>query len=67
MRSTDHTPTPREVRQRAGWPMHKLALVAHVSPSTVRVFEADPEAVADPRKRARLKQVYVSLASLVAT
>jgi hypothetical protein len=56
---------PRDVRRMAGWPMHKLALAAHVSPSTVRIFEANPEAVADPAKRARLKDVYVNLAALV--
>jgi hypothetical protein len=57
----------REVRQLAGWPMHKLAVVANVCPSTVRLFEANPDAVVDPVKRARLKKVYVNLASIVAS
>lgn len=65
--SEPQSPTlaPRDVRRLAGWPMHKLALIAHVSPSTVRIFEANPSAVRDPTMRARLHSVYTDLAALV--
>jgi hypothetical protein len=59
------TLSPREVRQRAGWPLHKLALIAHVGVGTVRLYEANPAAVADLEKREALGRVYRDLNTLV--
>jgi hypothetical protein len=58
---------PRDVRRMAGWSQTKLSVVAGVGVGLVRLFEANPEAVTDPEKRARLKKLYVGLASLVAS
>ncbi len=66
MRSTEHSIAPRDVRIMAGWSQVKLSVIAQVGVSTVRMFEANPEAIASPQKRARLAKVYESLASLVA-
>jgi hypothetical protein len=52
---------PRAARLAAGWPQHKLAAVAGVSPGLVRLYEANPSAVADAAKRAALDQTYEEL------
>jgi hypothetical protein len=50
--------TLRETRMSAGVSLMMAAALAGVSVGTARLFEASPEAVADPRRRARLLDVY---------
>lgn len=57
---------PRNVRVLAGWPKHRLALVAGCGVGLVTLYEANPASIADPNKRARLAAVYADLQSLVA-
>ena len=56
---------PRDVRRRAGWPKHRLALVAGCGVGLVTLFEANPSAVSDDSKRAKLLRVYADLRALV--
>jgi len=51
-----------EIRRRYGWSQAKVAELAGVSTGTVRLFEAAPDAVKDPRKRALLVDLYANLA-----
>jgi DNA-binding XRE family transcriptional regulator len=53
--------TLREIRERAGRSQWDVALRAGVSAPTLRLFEADPEAVRDVRKREALARVYEQL------
>jgi transcriptional regulator with XRE-family HTH domain len=56
----------REVRVRAGWSQRRLAGLAGVSDATVRMFEANPDAIADDAKRDKLTAIYRDLSTLVA-
>jgi hypothetical protein len=56
--------TPRKVRQAAGVSLAKTAARADVSEPTARVYELDPNAVRDTRKRESLDRVYASLREL---
>lgn len=49
------------IRRRAGLSRDRVAVLAGVSYPTCRVFEASPEMVRDPAKRARLERVYDGL------
>lgn len=51
-------PSLRERRRAAGVSLVMTACMADVSPGTARLFEADPFAVSDAAKRARLADVY---------
>jgi len=53
--------SPREVRQRARLPQIIVAVRAGVSEPTLRIYEANPDAVRDPVKRASLDEVYAHL------
>lgn len=53
-------PSLRERRERAGISLAKAAVLSDVSEPTARVFEIDPFAVKDERKRAALLRVYDS-------
>jgi hypothetical protein len=53
--------SPREVRRQARVSQIVVAVRAHVSEPTVRLYEANPEAVRDPIKKASLDEVYASL------
>lgn len=52
---------PREIRQAAGLSLAKVAARADVSEPTARIFEIDPNAVKDVRKRESLGRVYGEL------
>jgi hypothetical protein len=56
----------RDVREAARWSKMKIAAFAHVGMGTVTLFEANPDAVADPERRATLRAVYDDLRQLVA-
>jgi len=58
--------TLREVRVRAGWSRQRLAMIAGVSDTTVRLFEISPQSVRDPARREKLTQVYSDLYALAA-
>lgn len=53
--------TAKQIRQRAGLALIRVAAEAKVSETTARVFEIDPQAVRDERKRAALAAVYERL------
>ena len=55
--------TPKEIRRAVGLSLQKLAARADVSGPTARVYELDPQAVKDERKRAALAREYASIAS----
>ena len=53
---------PKEVRARAGLSLIQAAVLAGKAEGTVRVYEADPEAVSK-KSRADLDAVYARLAA----
>jgi transcriptional regulator with XRE-family HTH domain len=55
-------PKPRDIRKRAGWSQDRAAVMAGVSAPTVRLYEANRDAVT-PEKRAPLDRIYAQLAS----
>lgn len=55
--------TPRDVRRAAGVTIEQAAVRARVTSPTVRLYEANPLAVKDQRKRASLDALYLSLAA----
>ena len=56
---------PRTVRELAGWPKHRMAIMAGVGIGLVTLYEADPGSVADRFKREKLARIYADLRSLV--
>jgi hypothetical protein len=52
--------SPRERRQAARCSLARAAVLANVSEPTARLYEANPEAVKDPIKRAELARLYDS-------
>lgn len=54
--------TPKQIRTDAGVSLEKVAVHAGVSTPTARIFEIDPSAVKDERKRASLAREYEALA-----
>lgn len=59
----ESTLTRRARREAIGVSLDKAAVLAGVSAPTAKVFELDPDAVKDPRKRASLHRVYDSFSS----
>lgn len=53
-------------RKRAGWSRDRAAVEARVAYATARLYEANPEAVADQEARARLDATYDRLRREVA-
>ena len=53
--------TAKEKRVRAGWPLIKVAVLAHVSEPTARIYEIDRNGVRDAQKRASLDSVYAQI------
>lgn len=51
----------RAIRQAAGIPLIRAAVAAGVSEPTARIYEANPDAVKDPGRRARLDAVYAQI------
>jgi hypothetical protein len=49
------------IRRACGWSITKTAAVADVGPGLVRIYELDPSAVKDERKREGLRRVYAAL------
>lgn len=56
------TKSPKEIRRAAGVSLDKIAARADVSGPTARIYEIDPGAVKDDRKRAALAREYAELA-----
>lgn len=54
--------SPKEIRRAVGLSLEKLAARANVCGPTARIYEIDPQAVKDERKRAALAREYASLA-----
>ena len=50
-----------KIRRAAGWSRYRAAVEAGVSYPTTRLYEHDPSAVRDERKRRRLDAVYERL------
>jgi hypothetical protein len=57
--------TPAVVRRMAGWSQVRVAAAANTSVASVRVFELDPDAIADATKRGSLAAVYAQLRDLL--
>jgi hypothetical protein len=53
----------QKARQAAGVPLIKTAVDSGTSEATVRLYEASPDAIKDPRKRAALDKVYAGYAA----
>lgn len=47
-----------EIRTKAGWSRDRAAVEARVAYATARLYEADPDAIRDPRARARLDAAW---------
>lgn len=62
---TEQESSPRAIRRAARKPLIWTAVQAGVSEPTARVYELDPLAVRDERKRAALDVVYAELARRV--
>lgn len=58
--------SPRQVRERAGVSQIQAAVRSGTSEPTVRLYEANPDAVKHATKRASLDAYYASLASRAA-
>lgn len=54
--------SPKKIRRAAGLSLEKVAARANVSGPTARIYELDPQAIRDERKRASLAREYASLA-----
>lgn len=59
--------TPKQIREAAATSLAVVAVRARCSPPTASRYELAPDAVRDPRCRARLEQVYRELAELAAS
>lgn len=55
--------SPKEIRLAAGLSLEKVAARANVSGPTARIYELDPQAIKDERKRASLAREYAALAA----
>lgn len=53
----------KALRVRAGMSLEGAGARAGVTSATARIFELDPEAIRDPRKRAALIRVYEAFAA----
>lgn len=53
--------SPKEIRLAAGLSLDKLAARADVSGPTARIYELDPRAVKNERKRAALARTYAEI------
>jgi hypothetical protein len=51
----------RTVRRACGWSLAKTAALAGVGPTSIRIFEIDPNEVKDRAKRRRLRILYSAL------
>jgi hypothetical protein len=58
------TKSPRAARKAAQESQVRTAVAAGVSEPLVRLYEANPQAIKDKRKRAALDAVYAGFASL---
>jgi hypothetical protein len=58
--------SPKEIRLAAGLSLDKVAARADVSGPTARIYEIDPKAVKDARKRDALARTYAALEERVA-
>ena len=52
----------KEIRKNANVSQIRVAVAAGVAEPTVRLYEANPSALSDERKRARLDRVYANIA-----
>jgi transcriptional regulator with XRE-family HTH domain len=51
----------QRIRRAAGWSQEKTAVECGVSSPTVRVYEANPDAIKDEAKKASLDRTYAML------
>lgn len=56
----------KDARRVAGWSLARAAGAAEVSEPTARLYEANPDAIVTPEKRANLDRVYDELRSMAA-
>lgn len=54
--------SPKEIRRAAGLSLDKVAALADVSGPTARIYEIEPTAIKDDRKREQLARTYAELA-----
>lgn len=57
--------TPPIVRRMCGWSQMKVAVYAGTGVATVRIYELNPLAIADARKRRALDRLYAEMSENV--